>query len=115
MAHVPRLQARRDALGATLISVLTAGIYFGVVAGCAHVRESGFPYRYAIPAVILLVISAAMFASLAFDHVNMRLPAVLQTVVLAGLLAGITLRYGLLRLRGFAPWWTSSSADGPPR
>jgi len=87
-------QHRREMLCACAICVLTALSYFTIVAATDHARRSGFPYRYAIPSIVLLVISAAMLATLAADRLPSRWRAGLRAALLLGLLVGTTLRYG---------------------
>lgn len=85
---------RRATLCACTISVLGALTYFIIVAANDHVRQSGFPYRYAIPSIVLLVISAAMFASMLAERLASRWRAGVGAALLLGLLAGTSLRYG---------------------
>jgi hypothetical protein len=86
---------RRAVLCACLTGVLVAMFYFVVAAASYHVRNSGFPYRYAIPSIILLVISAAMSASLAAERLPARWRGGLAAAFLLALIGGVTLRYGL--------------------
>ena len=74
--------------------MLAALFYFIVTATNEHVRESGFPYRYAIPPMVLLVTAAAMFAALPARRLSTAWRAGLGATLLPGLLVGIAWRYG---------------------
>lgn len=73
---------------------LVAAVYFLVVGATAHVRESGFPYRYAIPSVVLVVAAAGMFGGLALEGAWGKWRVGVGAVLVAGVLVGITWRYG---------------------
>ena len=87
-------EQRRAMLCACLVGVMAAGFYFMVAAASDHVQLGRFPYRYAIPSVVLLVISGAMFASLAAERLPAGWRTGLEAVLLLALIAGLTLRYG---------------------
>jgi len=95
-SRICRYQERlRRMVVACLTCLMPAVTYFIVAAASDHIRENGFPARYAIPSIILSVISMAMFASLATERLPTRWRGGLGTVLLMALIVGVTLRNGL--------------------
>ena len=79
---------------AGLILVLSALFYLMLAAASAHVRQGEFPYRYAIPSLVLLVAAATIFASQAGARLSPRWRGSLVAALMLGLMTGVTLRYG---------------------
>lgn len=89
-----RSERRRAVLWGCMTCILAAIFYFIVAAASDHIRENGFPSRYAIPSIILLMTSMAMFASLAAERIPAHWRGKLGGVLLMTVIVGVTLRNG---------------------
>jgi hypothetical protein len=87
---------RRKSVAAFSVAVLTGTMYLTVLAATIHVRENGFPFRYALAPIVLCVAAVAFLVSSTITHaLKARWQPWLHAVVLLGLLVGVTRRYGL--------------------
>jgi hypothetical protein len=86
---------RRNGVVALAIAVVAGLAYSAVLAATIHVRASGFPFRYSLVTIVLLIVGVASLATSAIaDALKPRWQAWLQLAFLLGLLLGITQRYG---------------------